>query len=134
MKPPARIVPCRRRLLLALAFSPLAAYPADVADQSCRIQVVEDSRLELLRAADPDDPHINITSDQGDLSRAGDAELSGNVSIQMGQRMLSADKATVDAAKRSITVQGNVDYLDPMIHVTGRDGQFADGGQGVALL
>jgi LPS-assembly protein len=127
MKPPERIVSHRRRLFLALVSSPVVAFPADVADQSCRIQVVEDPRLEELRAADPGDPHINITSDQGDLSRAGDAELSGNVSIQMGQRLLTADKATVNAEKRSITVQGPVEYLDPMIHVTGRDGEFADG-------
>ncbi len=127
MKPPARIVSYRRRLFLALVSCPVVALAADVADQSCRIQVVEDPRLVELRAADPDDPHINITSDQGDMSRAGDAELSGNVSIQMGQRLLAADKATVDAEKRSIAVQGNVEYLDPTIHVTGRDGQFADG-------
>ncbi len=127
MKPPARIVSYRRRLFLALISCPAIAFPAEVADQSCRIQLVEDPRLDVLRAADPDDPHINITSDQGDLSRAGDAELSGNVSIQMGQRMMTADKATVDAGKRSITVQGNVEYLDPTIHVTGRDGQFANG-------
>ena len=127
MKPPARIVSYRRRLFLALVSCPVLAFPADVVDQSCRIQLVDDPRLEELRAADPDDPHINITSDQGDLTRAGDAELSGNVSIQMGQRLLAADKATVDAEKRSVTVQGNVEYLDPMIHVTGRDGQFADG-------
>jgi LPS-assembly protein len=130
MKPPVRIVSYRRRLFLALVSCPAVAFPADVADvadQSCRIQVVEDSRLDALRAADPDDPHINITSDQGDLSRAGDAELSGNVSIQMGQRLLTADKATVDAEKRSVRVQGQVEYLDPTIHVTGRDGQFADG-------
>ena len=127
MKPPARIVSHRRRLFLALVSCPVVAFSAEVADQACRIQVVEDPRLEGLRAADPDDPHINISSDQGDLSRAGDAELSGNVSIQMGQRILAADKATVDAGTRSITVQGNVEYLDPTIHVTGRDGQFADG-------
>ncbi len=127
MKPPARIVSYRRRLFLALVSCPVVVFSADVGDQSCRIQVDQDPRLDTLRAADPDDPHINITSDQGDLSRAGDAELSGNVSIQMGQRLLSADKATVDSEKRSISVQGNVEYLDPTIHVTGLDGQYADG-------
>jgi LPS-assembly protein len=127
MKPPARIAFHRRRLLLALAFCPTVAVAATVADQSCRFEVVADPRLEQLRAADPDDPHINITSDQGKLSRAGDAELSGSVTIQMGQRLLTADQATVDAKNRSIQVKGKVEYLDPTIHVTGRDGAFANG-------
>jgi len=127
MKPPARIASHRRRLLAALALCPAVAWPASAVDQSCRVQVVEDPRLDMLRKADPDDPHIDITSDQGDLSHAGDAELSGNVSIRMGQRLLTADKATVDAAKRSISVDGKVEYLDPQIHVTGRGADFSGG-------
>jgi len=127
MKPSARIASHRRRLLAVLALCPAVAWPAGAVDQSCRVPVLEDPRLELLRKADPDDPHVDITSDQGDLSRAGDAELSGNVSIRMGQRLLTADKATVDAAKRSISVDGKVEYLDPQIHVTGRGANFSGG-------
>jgi LPS-assembly protein len=127
MKPPARIASYRRRLILALALCPAAAFPASPVEQACRIPVVEDPRLETLRKADPDDPHIDITSDQGDMSRAGDAELSGNVTIRMGQRLLGGDHATVDANQRSIRVEGKVEYLDPTIHVTGREGEFADG-------
>jgi LPS-assembly protein len=130
MKPSARIALHRRRLLAALALCPAAAWPADpasVADQSCRVPVVADPRLDALRKADPDDPHVDITSDQGNLARAGDAELSGNVTIRMGQRLLTADEATVDAAQRHISVKGKVEYLDPTIHVTGRGADFEAG-------
>jgi LPS-assembly protein len=130
MKPSARITSQRRRLLAALALVPAAAWPAspgDVADQSCRVQPVVDPRLETLRKADPDDPHIDITSDRGDLSRTGDAELSGNVTIRMGQRLLTSDEATVDSTRRSISVKGRVEYLDPIIHVTGRGAEFESG-------
>ena len=127
MKPSARIAPYRRRLLAALALCPAVACPANVVDQSCRVPVVVDPRLDMLRKADPDDPHVDITSDQGDLSRAGNAELSGNVTIRMGQRLLTADQATVDAEQRRISVKGKVEYLDPQIHVTGRGAEFEAG-------
>jgi LPS-assembly protein len=127
MKPSARIAPHRRRLLAALALCPAVAISASTVDQSCRIPIVDDPRLETLRKADPNDPHIDVTSDQGDLSHTGDAELSGNVTIRMGQRLVNADQATIDGKKRSITVQGRMEYLDPTIHVTGRDGEFENG-------
>jgi LPS-assembly protein len=127
MKPSARIALHRRRLLAVLALCPAVAISASAVDQSCRIPIVDDPRLEMLRKADPNDPHIDVTSDQGDLSRTGDAELSGNVTIRMGQRLVNANQATIDGKKRSITVQGRMEYLDPTIHVTGRDGEFENG-------
>jgi LPS-assembly protein len=127
MKPSARIASHRRQLLVALALCPAAAWAASAVDQSCRVPVLEDPRLDLLRKADPDDPHIDITSDHGDLSRAGDAELTGNVTIRMGQRLLTAEQATVDSTQRSVSVKGKVEYLDPQIHVTGRSAEFEAG-------
>ncbi|MFO1408316.1 MAG: LPS assembly protein LptD [Steroidobacteraceae bacterium] len=127
MKPSARMESRWRRLLVALAICPAAALAETPPGAVCEVPVSTDPRLDALRAADPDDPNIDITSDTGDLSRAGDAELQGNVTIRMGQRLVSADEATVDAKKRSVTVNGKVEYLDPTIHVTGRDGTFEQG-------
>lgn len=125
MKPSDRITALQRRLIAALAacFAASAA-PAD--ESACRAPE-PDPRLAELLEADPDDPRINITSDQGELGREGAASLSGNVRIRMGQRLLTADKAEVDATERSIRLEGTVEYLDPSLHVRGEGGNFAAG-------
>ncbi|HEX7374703.1 MAG TPA: LptA/OstA family protein, partial [Steroidobacteraceae bacterium] len=111
------------------AANPTAATPTR--DQACRISAPPDPRLEELRQADPNDPHINITSDTGTLGREGDADLQGNVTIRMGQKLLQADQAQVDATKRSVDLHGDVEYLDPQLHVRGSGGSFEsdEGGQ-----
>ena len=127
MKPPVRIAHHRRRLLGTL-LTTLFFTPAFAADElACKVPVTTDPRLEELLKADPDDPHIEISSDSGDLARSGDAELSGNVQIRMGQRLLTADQAKVNAEKRSIQVSGHTGYLDPTVRVTGEGGSFAGG-------
>jgi LPS-assembly protein len=127
MKPSVRIALHRRRLLTTLLLCSLAATAPAAEEQACRIPVTTDPRLDELLKADPNDPHIDITSDHGELSRSGDAELSGNVRIRMGQRLLSADEATVDANKRSVTIKGRSEYLDPTLHVVGKGGSFSSG-------
>jgi LPS-assembly protein len=127
MKPSVRIADRRRRLLGTLLLG-LLATPASAADQdACIAPVTTDPRLEELLKADPEDPRIEISSDSGDLARSGDAELSGNVQIRMGQRLLTADAATVNAEKRSVQVSGRTGYLDPTVRVTGEGGSFASG-------
>ena len=64
---------------------------------SCRRCPPPDPRLEELLQADPDDPRIDITSDQGDLGRDRRRQPPGNVRIRMGQRLLTADAAEIDA-------------------------------------
>ncbi len=129
MKPSDRIAPCRRRLLLALATGALAAQAAAADDPQCRAPP-EDPRLAELRQANPDDPRIDITSDEGELGREGDASLAGNVRIRMGQRLLTADAAEIDAEKRSVRLKGTVEYLDPELHVQGQGGSFEGDGAG----
>jgi LPS-assembly protein len=114
-----------RRLIAAIAAC-LAAHVAAADDSVCRVSEA-DPRLAELLAADPNDPRIEITSDQGDLSRAGDASLSGNVQIRMGQRLLTADRAEIDAERRRIRLEGAVEFLDPSLHVRGEGGSFANG-------
>jgi len=96
----------------------------------CAIPTLVDPRLEELLLADPDDQQIDVTSDTGELGRAGDAELSGNVTIRMGQRLLTADQASINAEKRSIKLSGDVEFLDPQLRVRGEGGSFAEGGVG----
>ncbi len=96
----------------------------------CAVVSVIDPRIEELLQADPDDPQIHVTSDTGELGRAGDAELRGNVQIRMGQRLLTADQASINAERRSVELNGDIEYLDPQMHVRGKGGSFQEGGVG----
>ncbi len=108
--------------------APTATVPAR--GDRCAVEAVVDPRIEELLKSDPDDPQINVTSDTGELGRAGDAELSGNVRIRMGQRLLTADQATINSEQRSVELNGDVEYLDPQMHVRGKGGSFQQGGAG----
>jgi LPS-assembly protein len=109
---------------------PATATTASRAADHCAVEAVIDPRVDELLKADPDDPQIHVTSDTGELGRAGDAELSGNVQIRMGQRLLTADQATINAEQRSVELNGNVEFLDPQMHVRGKGGSFREGGVG----
>ena len=126
MEPSARITRRLRRLIPALTACVLATQGARAEDLLCR-RPPPDPRIEELLKADPEDPHIDVTADEGDLGREGDASLTGNVRIRMGQRMLAADSARIDAEKRSVRLEGQVEFLDPTLHVRGQGGEFADG-------
>jgi LPS-assembly protein len=130
MKPSVRIAARRRRLFPALALVVIGGPALSAEDAQCRAPVTADARLEELRLADPADPNIDITSDRGELDRSGDASLSGNVRIRMGQRLLAADEAQIDAEERSVVLKGKVEYLDPTLHVEGRGGSYSGDGGG----
>ncbi|HET7201828.1 MAG TPA: LPS-assembly protein LptD [Steroidobacteraceae bacterium] len=98
-------------------------------DDACRI-AVRDPRIDELLQADPTDQRIEVTSDTGELGRAGDATLTGNVTIRTGQRLFKADQAEIDSARRSLQLHGRIEYLDPQLHVTGDSGSFVEGGGG----
>jgi LPS-assembly protein len=122
----SRAFPSLVAVLLAIQVAHAAepTAPSPTRDQACRTSTPPDPRLDELRQADPDDPHINITSDTGTLGREGDADLQGNVTIRMGQKLLKADQAQIDATKRSANLRGEVEYLDPQLHVRGSGGTF----------
>jgi LPS-assembly protein len=114
-------------LAVARDADPVADHPAP---DRCNIQAAPDPRLEVLLQADAADEQINVTSDTGEMGRNGDAILSGNVNIRMGQRLLTADAAEINAEKRSVRLQGKVEYLDPTLRVRGQGGSFQDAGIG----
>ncbi len=120
----------RRLLFAVLSVCTWPLTPALAQDPSCRSDRPVDPRLQELLAADPEDPRINITSDTGEVGRQGDASLKGNVRIRMGQRLLEADQAEINAEQRSIALRGNVEYLDPALHVRGDGGDFDGRGSG----
>ena len=132
MKPSARNARECRRLLVSCSILLLTGpAPSVRAEEAlCRNPTVLDPRLEELAGADADDPAISIESDTGEMERNGNAVLRGNVRIRMGQRLLTADEAEVDAAARSVSMRGQVEFLDPTLRVRGEGGSFA--GEGTA--
>jgi LPS-assembly protein len=113
---------------LALAGTARAQDPEAEADDDPRACVVAtpDPRIDELRRADAADSRIDVTSDTGELSREGDAVLSGNVTIRTGQRLLKADQAELNATDRSVQLHGRMEYLDPTLHVRGKGGSFVE--------
>jgi LPS-assembly protein len=128
MESSARNLLILRRLCAALLAACIAIRPALAGDTACWPAAGQDPRLQELLKADPDDPRINITSDTGELSRDGEASLRGNVRIQVGQRLLTADEAEIKAEERSASLKGAVEFLSPELHVTGSGGSFSDDG------
>jgi LPS-assembly protein len=127
MKPSARTSTIPRRLIASIAWGLLASRAEGADPLKCEAPP-PDPRLEELLKADPEDQRINITSDEGELGREGDATLTGNVRIRIGQRLLAADAAEIDATARSVRLTGDVEFLDPMLHVRGRGGDFSEEG------
>ncbi|MGI9245857.1 MAG: LPS-assembly protein LptD, partial [Steroidobacteraceae bacterium] len=120
-----RVVACAA-LALPLALRAQDARDGATTGGACRIATA-DPRVEALLQRDPTDPRIEVTSDSGELSRDGDARLSGNVTIRTGQRLLLAEQAEIDASGRKVHVHGRMEYLDPRLHVRGTGGSFAEG-------
>jgi LPS-assembly protein len=129
MKPPARTseAPRRPTAAAACALAWVFGCASAAAEEPLCPVLAPDPRVAELLESDPDDPRIEITSDEGELGRAGDAILTGNVRIRMGQRLLAADKAEIDATARSVRLTGDVEFLDPELRVRGRGGQYGGG-------
>ena len=71
---------------------------------------------------------IEVTSDAAQLGVAGDAQLSGAVTIHQGERKLGADQVDYDARSREFSVRGNVRYEDRALRAAGRSGRYDPAG------
>jgi len=82
-----------------------------------------------LGAARPDtttlgDEPIHVESEGASVTRKGDASLLGKVTVRQGDRTLTAETASYDAASRSFKVDGDVEYRDPQLRVRGASGSW----------
>jgi LPS-assembly protein len=69
---------------------------------------------------------IDYSSAQGVADTAARTlELSGDVSVHIGDREILADKATVDETSRSVHAEGSVRYTDSLVHVQGDSGFYS---------
>jgi LPS-assembly protein len=79
--------------------------------------------------ADPEGLPVEVTSGSAEVTRAGDATLSDGVVVRQGDRRLSAQSASYDAANRRFAVKGDVEYRAPDLRLKGSGGFWdADGG------
>jgi LPS-assembly protein len=70
------------------------------------------------------DPPIQVRSGNAEMTREGDATLSGGVTIIQGEREVSADAATYDASERRFEVEGDVEYRSPQVRLKGGSGSW----------
>ncbi|MEY4932322.1 MAG: hypothetical protein RLZZ403_642, partial [Pseudomonadota bacterium] len=107
----------------------LTACPSLVHAQSCPAPDLSDpSDLPAAPAATPGDESIQITSEGAEVSRTGDAVLKGKVRIRQGDRTLSAENATFNAAEQTFSVSGTVTYRDPEMRIKGKSASVATAG------
>jgi LPS-assembly protein len=72
-----------------------------------------------------DTGNFDVTSDQATLGVNGNATLKGNVDVRQGVREIHADEVEYDAKTGALKTQGNIDYRDPIVHVTGEGGSYS---------
>jgi LPS-assembly protein len=75
-------------------------------------------------AKDPGEQPVKVQSGNAEMTREGDATLSGGVTIVQGERTVSADAATYDASERHFEVEGNVEYRSPDLRLKGASGSW----------
>ena len=73
---------------------------------------------------DPGDQPIQLKGGHAEMTREGDAKLTGGVTIVQGEREVSAESATYDASERRFEVEGDVEYRSPDIRLKGGSGSW----------
>jgi LPS-assembly protein len=78
----------------------------------------------------PVDGPVDITSDKALIGADGKGVLQGNVDIRQGDRRIQSNEVQYDRNDGTIQSNDHIDYLDPLVHVTGSQGTYsaADGG------
>jgi LPS-assembly protein len=67
---------------------------------------------------------VQVKGGNAEMTREGDAKISGGVTIVQGERQVSADAATYDASERRFAVEGDVEYRAPDIRLKGGSGSW----------
>jgi LPS-assembly protein len=68
---------------------------------------------------------ISLDADTIIRGADGHATANGHVTATQGKRRMQSDDAEYEAANDSVRVKGKLDYEDPLIHLTGSDGQYS---------
>ncbi|MCC7462182.1 MAG: LPS-assembly protein LptD [Gammaproteobacteria bacterium] len=113
----------RRQSLTCLLLATVCSAPA--AEPPCEAPPL---RLAAGAGPGPIREPIEWSSDLLKGNVQGDTELSGAVSVRMGERTMRADRLVYDAVSNSVQLSGRVSYSDPAIQVEGDAGFYGDDG------
>jgi len=106
---------------------------AQAADPPCPSQIMApiagpDARLPAATASPGSKgiATIDVTSDEGsfDVSQ-GRGTLKGNVEAHQGDRTIRAHEVDYDSVNGALRTDGHIDYLDPLVHLTGTGGSYS---------
>ena len=71
------------------------------------------------------DERISIKADDAQFGVKGDANLKGDVVIKQGDREIRANDAQYTPDDTALKIEGELEYLDPVVRVQGRGGNYA---------
>lgn len=77
-----------------------------------------------VAAAAAGDHRIHIETDSANINAAGLAVLTGNVQVHQDQRSVAADAMTYDERTGRLTLNGSVDFEDPLVGVKSTSGTY----------
>lgn len=103
----AEDTPCPSQWNPPAVLAPAPKSDCDPADKECFDLFAEDSELD---------------------TRTGDANLKGNVILRQGDKEVRANDVEYKANDTKIKVNGALEYVDPVVHVTGTDGNYSTSG------
>ncbi|MBX3702850.1 MAG: LPS assembly protein LptD [Steroidobacteraceae bacterium] len=83
-----------------------------------------------LATGDADERPIQVTSGAAEVSRDGDAHLTGGVTVRQGDRTLRSESATYDASEQRFEVEGGVEFQAPGLRLKGTSGSWRSSGGG----
>jgi LPS-assembly protein len=69
--------------------------------------------------------NIDFTTDEAIAGVNGQVTLKGNVEVRQGDRSIRADRVDYDQKTDKLRSQGNVEYTDSIVHVTGEGGNYS---------
>jgi len=75
-------------------------------------------------AGNQEDLPIEVRGGSAEVSRQGDAKLTDGVTIVQGDRQVTAESATYDAAERRFEVEGDVEFRSPELRLKGGSGSW----------
>ena len=101
-----------------------AAVPRAVASECLWPAVPAAPATAPVSSAESGDRPVQVKGGHAEVTREGDAELTGGVTIVQGEREVSAESAKYDASERRFEVEGDVEYRSPDIRLKGGSGSW----------
>jgi LPS-assembly protein len=103
----------------------LRAQEIPCAAEQARSPAPHTTAAEKADVAASRDDRISIEADGAELGVKGNTDLKGNVVIKQGDREIRANDAQYTPDDTALKIEGELEYLDPVVHVQGRRGNYS---------